>query len=73
MTFELLICVGAVLYPREDPTLLDIEEKASFDLFLIGYTITIAIFTFSFLIFACMVTFFCTKKSVTLTREIRYK
>jgi hypothetical protein len=73
MTFELFICIGAVLYPREGPTLLNIEEKASFDSFLIGYTITIAILTFGFLIFACVVTLFCTKKSVILTGEIRLK
>lgn len=41
--FELMITVGAVFYPREEPTLLDIEEKTPLDTFCLWYTALIGV------------------------------
>ena len=72
-TFTLLITSGAVLYPREGQRLVDIEEKTSFDKFLIGYAILIAVFAAAFIVFTCYVTLCMTNKSILLNKEIKLR
>lgn len=71
LTFELLICSGAVLFPRDEPTLFDIEEKTSFEQFLIIYSIVIAIFTFAFIVLTLVVTCLCSRRAVQQSQRIR--
>ena len=71
MTFPIIICTGAVMYPRDATRLIDLEEKTRFELFLIGYTITLGVLTLAFLIFTCLVTSFCSRKSVIIASEVR--
>ena len=59
--FELLITVGAVFYPRDDPTLLDNEEKTNLDMFCILYTIMLGIAMLAYLALTVNVT--CRKGS----------
>ena len=65
--FELLITVGAVFYPRDDPTLLDNKEKTPLDLFCIWYTLMLGVVMITFLALTCNVT--CRKGSAITVIE----
>ena len=71
MTLETLICSGAVFWPREVPTLIDIEEKNDFDKFLIAYSALIGFLTFAFIALTVYVTCRYPRQSVELSKKIR--
>ena len=67
----MLICTGAVLYPRDEPNLLDIEEKSDFDKFSIVYSLFIAFLTLAFITLTVYVTCCCQSQLVKQSQSIR--
>ena len=71
LTLETLICTGAVFWPREAPTLIDVKEQNDLDKFLVVYSAVIGILTFAFILLTIYVACHYPRKSVKQSKEIR--
>lgn len=71
LVFETLICSGAVFYPRDEPSLLDIAEPTDFEMFLIIYSALIAFLTITFLALTIFVACRYPRKTVKQSQQIR--
>ena len=71
IAFEIFICIGAVFYIRDQATLYSIEEPTSLDTFCIWYTASLGFIFVIFGILVAVVSIYCVRKKVELSKELR--